>query len=565
VLAQLGGDILNRASESGSLMTGWSYYFVSAFLCVYVVTLIVLAIYGLHRYILVYLYYKYKRNKPVCSNRFDDLPEICVQLPMYNERYVARRIIEHVCRLDYPKDKLHIQVLDDSTDQTVGIASQTADEFKAKGFKIDYLHREDRSGFKAGALENGLKHTDATFVAIFDSDFIPERDVLRRTIHYFADPTVGMIQVRWEHLNRGYSLLTKSQAILLDGHFMIEHTARNRSGRFMSFNGTAGLWRRSCIRDAGGWQHDTLTEDLDLSYRAQMKGWNFIFLPEVISPAELPPEINAFKQQQHRWTKGGAQTARKLLRKILTSRVGWKIKLEAFFHLTSCTVYIYIVALSIMLCPALYLRLGVFKHNMVATVVFDVSLFLLATCSASVFYLCSQREIFNRWRDKVKYLPFLMALGIGISISNSLAAIEGFFRKGGEFVRTPKFGAGATPEGKWGNTLPVFKEIRRRYMPVIELAFGSYMLLGAGMCVYHRMAFFSLPFLILFATGYFYVGVTSLVVQYHQSVGARREAAHKTLAKARPAPNLSPVCELADRPTMPAEPPPAKTQSVLNK
>lgn len=516
MLAFIGQDTFNM-SEPVPAYTGWAYTAYVSFLCIYVATLITLSFYGTHRYILVYLYYKYKKNRPKCAARFDELPTICVQLPMYNERFVAKRIIEHACMLDYPRDRLHIQVLDDSTDETVQIASAIVEQYRARGYHIDYVHRKDRVGFKAGALENGLKFTDAEFIAIFDADFIPQPDVLQRAIHYFADPKVGMVQARWDHLNRDSSLLTQSQAILLDGHFMIEHTARNRSGRFMSFNGTAGMWRRSCIDDAGGWQHDTVTEDLDLSYRAQLRGWRFVYVPDIISPAELPPEINAFKQQQYRWTKGGAQTCRKLLPTILAAPVNRKIKLEAFFHLTSCTVYLYIVALTLMLFPALYLRIMIFPHSVVSRILFDVSLFLLATCSASAFYLCSQREIFSRWHDKIKYLPFLMALGIGISPSNALAAIEGFFRRGGEFVRTPKFGMGASADTQWRYRLKEFKHWRKSCLPFLEMGLGFYMIACLCMCVYYGRAPMSMPFLVLFACGYFYVSFTSLALRVRPS------------------------------------------------
>lgn len=530
MLAQIAGNLLADGAESHAALSGWTYYSYLAFLCVYVVTLTLLAIYGWHRYVLVYLYYKYRHNAPECAGQFDELPKICVQLPMYNERYVARRIIKYACDLDYPKDKLQIQVLDDSTDETVQIAEQTVRQLQADGFDIQYIHRNDRTGFKAGALENGLKHSDAEFIAIFDADFIPTPEILRSTIHYFTDPKIGMAQSRWDHVNRDHSLLTKSQAILLDGHFMIEHTARNRSGRFMSFNGTAGIWRRSCIDEAGGWQHDTVTEDLDLSYRAQLKGWKFIFLPQVIAPAELPPEISAFKQQQYRWTKGGAQTAKKLLPQIFRSSVHWKIKLEAFFHLTSCTVYSYIVILSLMLFPALYMRLTIFPDSLASKIFFDVSLFLLATCSASTFYLCSQREIFHRWRDKIKYLPFLMALGIGISISNTLAAIEGFFgSKGGEFIRTPKFGFDSAHDDKWRQKLKTFQRSKRTCIPFIEMAFGFYMVGCIAMCATYGRAPLSMPFLVLFATGFFYVSITSLMAQYQRSPRTKEQPSFEPL------------------------------------
>ncbi|MFQ6047827.1 MAG: cellulose synthase family protein, partial [Phycisphaerae bacterium] len=273
----------------------------SVFLYPYLAVAAVICLYGFHRWQLVYLYYRYRRNAPRLRACFVELPAVTVQLPMYNERYVARRIIKQACQIDYPRDRLQIQVLDDSTDQTTEIARRTVEQMRAAGHNVVYIHRDNRSGYKAGALEHGLKTATGEFVCIFDADFVPPRDILRRSIDYFTDPKVGMVQARWDHINRDHSLLTKTQAILLDGHFMIEHTARNRSGRFMSFNGTAGIWRKRCIIDAGGWQHDTLTEDLDLSYRAQLRGWRFVFLPELISPAELPPEMNAFKAQQYRW------------------------------------------------------------------------------------------------------------------------------------------------------------------------------------------------------------------------------------------------------------------------
>jgi cellulose synthase/poly-beta-1,6-N-acetylglucosamine synthase-like glycosyltransferase len=518
--SQSTGGLLDKLPDVASF-TGIFHTTYVAFLVLYVLTLVLLSCYGFHRYVLVYLYYKYKNNAPKPKSCFQDLPKVCIQLPMFNEQYVAKRIIEHTCQIDYPKDKLEIQVLDDSTDSTVEIASQTVEHFKLQGFNIQYIHRDDRTGFKAGALSNGLKFTDAQYVAIFDADFIPPKDILNNTIHYFTDSKIGMIQSRWEHLNRNHSLLTQSQAILLDGHFMIEHTARNRSGRFMSFNGTAGMWRRQCIEEAGGWQHDTLTEDLDLSYRAQLKGWKFLFLPQVVSPAELPPEINAFKQQQHRWTKGGAQTAKKLLPKILTSSVGWRIKAEAFFHLTSCTCYIYIVILTLMLFPVLYLRLTVFPDNGISRFVFDASLFLLATCSASAFYLASQREIFSHWHDKIKYLPFLMALGIGISISNTIAALEGFFGKCGEFVRTPKFGVETSQDQKWKQKMGSI-HIKKSIVPFVELGFGFYMLGCILLCLHFGTAPMSIPFLVLFAIGYFYVSFSSFYLQYQMTQQAKQ-------------------------------------------
>src|ERR1051325_5440181 len=298
------------------------------------------AFYGLHRYILVYLYIKHRDKAYTPKAHFEQLPRVTVQLPMFNEDSVAERIIRATCQLDYPLELLEIQVLDDSTDHSADIARQACEEWAAKGYPIKFIHRENRTGYKAGALEAGLKEATGEFIAIFDADFIPPRDMLHNVVNYFTDDKVDMVQIRWDHLNRNASLLTRTQAIFLDAHFVIEHTARNRSGRFMHFNGTAGVWRRTTIDDAGGWQHDTLTEDLDLSYRAQLKGWKFVYLPQFCAPAELPPEVISFKQQAHRWTKGGFQTAIKLLPGILRSKnLSKRVKLEAFFHLTNTIVY----------------------------------------------------------------------------------------------------------------------------------------------------------------------------------------------------------------------------------
>jgi len=474
----------------------------------YFTVLVMVCLYGLHRYQLVYLYYKHRRNTPRIRKKFKDLPTVTVQLPMYNERFVARRIIEKACQIDYPRDKLQIQVLDDSTDETTHIARETVERMRAAGHNIVYLHRDNRQGYKAGALQEGMKSATGEFLCIFDADFIPPPDILKNTIHYFTDPKVGMVQARWDHINRDQSLLTKTQAILLDGHFMIEHAARNRSGRFMSFNGTAGLWRRSCIEDAGGWEHDTLTEDLDLSYRAQMKGWKFIFLPNQISPAELPPEMNAFKAQQHRWAKGGAQTCKKLLPKILRSKLPLKIKVEAFFHLTSCTVYFYIVLLTLLLFPALYCTELTCKGW--GRYLFDLSVLVLATCGPSSFYLASQREIFHTWTDKIKYLPFLMSLGLGIALNNAIAAFEGFFGKSSEFVRTPKFGVEQSMDSRWkSRARKLQKKKRRAWQPYLELALGFYMLGCIVISLLHYRVTVGVPFLALFMVGYFYVALMS--------------------------------------------------------
>lgn len=500
--------------------TGWHYLLVSVHLTV----CLLLAVYGVHRYSLVYLYYKYRRNGPKKTACFIEKPRITVQLPMFNEQYVAQRVIEAACRLDYPRDRLEIQVLDDSTDETIEIARRTCERLRAQGHPVRFIHRDNRAGYKAGALEAGLKVATGEFVVIFDADFLPPKGILDDLIDYFADPNVGMVQARWEHINRDQSLLTKTQAILLDGHFVIEHAARNRSGRFMSFNGTAGAWRRRCIEDAGGWQHDTLTEDLDLSYRAQLKGWKFLFLPDVTSPAELPPEMNGFKNQQHRWAKGGAQTCRKLLPRILRSRLPWRIKLEAFFHLTSWVSYFLILILTFLLFPVLYLKTNVFADNVALRFVFDGSLVLLATCSASTFYVACQRELFRTWAESLKYLPFLMSLGVGVSMNNARAAFEGFFGKQSEFVRTPKFGiAAGRSDGLWKKRAGKQSIDSRTVQLWCELLVAAYLAVCVAYTVHMKM-WVGLFFMCLFLVGYTYVAALTIYGSYRAAQPSDAEA-----------------------------------------
>jgi cellulose synthase/poly-beta-1,6-N-acetylglucosamine synthase-like glycosyltransferase len=302
---------------------------------IYFAMLVGLSCYGVHRYLMIYLYYKYRKQTPKPAGHFATLPKVTVQLPLYNEMYVAERLLDAVVALDYPKDKLEVQVLDDSTDETTEIVAHKAAELRQQGFDVSHVHRSNRHGYKAGALEHGLQTATGEFIAIFDADFVPQPDLLQTTIQYFTDPNIGMIQTRWGHLNEHYSMLTRLQSMFLDGHFLIEQTARARSGRFFNFNGTAGIWRRTCIISSGGWQHDTLAEDLDLSYRAQIKGWQFLFLPNIVTPAELPVEMNAFKSQQHRWAKGSVQAGKKMLPVLWRTKLPLKIKIEGTVHLTS--------------------------------------------------------------------------------------------------------------------------------------------------------------------------------------------------------------------------------------
>jgi cellulose synthase/poly-beta-1,6-N-acetylglucosamine synthase-like glycosyltransferase len=492
---------------------------------VYTFVLVMVSVYGFHRYVLVYLYYRHRKRHRELPVRFEELPCVTVQLPMYNEQFVARRIIERTLQLDYPRDKLQIQVLDDSVDETCQIAAATVAAAREKGFDIEYIHRENRTGYKAGALAHGLKTAKGEFITIFDADFVPEPEFLKKSIHYFTDPRACAVQTRWEHLNRDDSLLTRTQAIFLDGHFAIEHVARNCSDRFMSFNGTAGTWRKAAIDDAGGWQGDTLTEDLDLSYRAQLKGWRFVFLPELTSPAELPPEMAAFKAQQFRWTKGGAQTALKMLPKVLLSKMPLKVKIEAFFHLTCFTLHLYVLLLVLMLFPAMYMQCVPIETGTAWRAMFDITVFTLATLSASVFYVASQFELSGDWRSILKFLPVMMAVGIGLCISNTKGILEALFGKKSEFVRTPKYGGedvGRHPSPSRSIT----RKPKRKLVPYLELLLGAYMIGCAVWSLSSLRAAFTAPFLIIFAFGFLYVSALT----FHAERTRRLERTGETRA-----------------------------------
>src|SRR3954462_783087 len=420
--------------------------------------------------------------------------------------YVADRLIDAVCQLDYPPELLEVQVLDDSTDETRSVAERAVRRNAAQGVDIKYVHRSDRTGYKAGALEAGMKVAKGEFIAIFDADFLPQADFLLRTVHHFTDPKVAVVQARWGHINQDYSLLTKVQSILLDAHFVLEHGGRNRSGHFFNFNGTAGIWRRDAIVDAGGWQHDTLTEDLDLSYRAQLRGWQFIFLPDLIAPAEVPVEMNAFKSQQHRWAKGSIQTCRKLLPRILRSDLPLGVKAEAFFHLTANFNSILMCILSILMFPSMVIRYNMGWYEMI---LIDVPLFFAATFSFCNFYMVCQRELHKDWVSLLKYVPFLMSVGIGLSVNNTRAVVEALFNRQSEFTRTPKYRIEADSD-EW-----VGKRYRQSVavQPLVELMLGLYF----AATVFYALSngiYGTLPFLVLFQVGFLYTGLLSIVQQY---------------------------------------------------
>lgn len=530
--------------QSGALTAYWhriwnptfrGLYHANAFdmsiMLPYFFVMTVLACYGIHRYALVYKYFKYRKNAAGPAPEVKEWPRVTVQLPIYNERYVIDRLVESVAAFDYPRELLDVQVLDDSTDETKVVARDCVERYRQLGVPIEYIHRDNREGFKAGALQEGLKSAKGEFVAIFDADFIPPADFLRRTVPYFGDSKIAMVQTRWSYVNRNYSALTECEAILLDGHFAIEHSSRFRSRLFFNFNGTAGIWRRAAIEEAGGWQHDTLTEDTDLSYRAQMCGWNFVYLPEIECPSELPVEMNAFKSQQARWAKGLMQTAKKILPRVLRSDQPAAVKAEAIFHLTANISYPLMVFMSLILLPAMIVR---FYQGWFQVLTIDLPLFLASTCSISSFYLAAQRAFYPKtWKRTFWYLPFVMALGIGLSVRNAVAVLEALFGVKSEFVRTPKYRV----EAKAGSAASWVKKrtYRKRsgLYPYVEIALGLYFA-AATLYAGQMQNYATIPFFLLFVWGYLYTGVMSLGQVYFERL--RFGAAHAEMAaEARPA------------------------------
>ena len=477
---------------------------------IYLVTLSVMAIYGLHKFLLVWRFYRYKDRHPLTSRKplaETDLPRVTVQLPIFNEMYVVRRLLTAVANLRYPTAKLEIQVLDDSTDETQKICWEKVTELRQKHLNVQYIHRHNRSGFKAGALANGLKYASGELVIIFDADFMPTPDVLLKMVPYFVEPAVGMVQARWSHINRDYSSLTEIQALMLDGHFLIEQTARNRSGCFFNFNGTAGMWRVQAIQESGGWQHTTVTEDLDLSYRVQLQDWRCIYLPYIVVPAELPMEMNSFKSQQFRWAKGASQVFKKLLIPVLKSDAPLYVKLEAFLHLTNNFNYCLLLILLLLSLPyQAYMAQTPWRYGFL--VYFPI--FLGTTLNLFYFYGLSQREQGIRlsfWAFGCQIL-LLMGVGIGLSINQSLAVCDGLFRRDVDFIRTPKHGVISTQEN-W-----ITKKYRaaKTWVPFLELLMLLY-LLGTAAFAFAQAHYLSLPFLCLFLFGHLYILKLSIFQQ----------------------------------------------------
>ncbi|NJD76824.1 MAG: glycosyltransferase [Candidatus Methanoperedens sp.] len=464
---------------------------------VYILILVTLFIYGSNCFVLTYLKRTKKKEKP---DNLTFYPKVTVQLPVYNELYVVERLIRKVAQMDYPVQNLEIQVLDDSTDDTTGIIQRCISELLNEGYIINHIHRTQRDGYKSGALRNGLRYASGEFIAVFDADFLPNGDFLKKSIPYFSDPKVGMVQARWGHINEDYSLLTKAIAIGIDGHFQIEQNSRYSSGLFLNFNGTAGVWRRTTIEGSGGWQDDTLTEDLDLSYRAQLGGWRLVFLDDVVCPAEIPVQINAFKRQQFRWAKGSMQCTKKLLPELLSADISVFKKFQALVHLTYYAVHPMMVILLLLLLPLNLLASPTFSN------LFYLNFLSISTFGPITMYVLAQRDLYKGWKSRLKYLPILIFLGAGISANNTKAVVEALLNRTSTFQRTPKFGieknSDEWKEKKYKLNLPT--------ITVIEAGLGIYALIALFVSLKNG-SYFLAPFLVLYVVGYFYVsGLTVL-------------------------------------------------------
>ena len=474
-----------------------------ALLIIYIFSLTILLIFSSHGFIMLFYHNKYGDKIHKKNNNLELNSKVTIQLPLYNEMYVAERLIDAVCKITYPIELLEIQVLDDSTDETVNIVAKAVEEKLRDGFNIKQIRRSNRTGFKAGALKEGLKTAEGEFIAIFDADFIPNSNFLINTLPYFYDDRVGMVQTRWEHLNENYSLLTRVQALALNGHFVIEQTVRNKAGFFINFNGTGGVWKKSCILDAGNWDGDTLTEDLDLSYRAQLKGWKFVFLRDITTPAELPSEMNALKAQQFRWTKGAIETAKKLLPKVWASNLSMRVKLQSTFHLTNNLVFPFILLAGILNVPLIFI-----KNSGPYNPFFNfMSIFVLAFISSFLFYLYAQKDVYSDWRKRITLFPLFMSGSMGMAVNNTRAVVEGLLNRKSEFVRTPKFQL-VKNEQKMKNN-KYHSMIKTDSSTVVELILTLYCFIGVVASIYF-LELAALPFQLMFFFGFGFVSVLSI-------------------------------------------------------
>lgn len=469
----------------------------------YIGSLLILFTFGSHGFIMIYYYLKHRHKRDDFSKELENYPVVTLQLPIYNEMYVIERLIKTVCEMDYPIDKLEIQVLDDSTDETVEIVDNIVKEYRLQGFDIHHIHRTDRSGYKAGALKEGLKVAKGEFVGIFDADFIPRKNFLKIVLPFFKDPKIGMVQTRWEHLNRAYSLVTQIQALALDGHFVLEQQVRNKAGYFINFNGTSGVWRKECIFDAGNWEADTLTEDLDLSYRAQLKGWKFRYLTDFTTPSEVPSEINSLKSQQFRWTKGAIETARKMLFRVWMAKLPFKTKIMCTFHLTNNIVFPFILLACLLNMPIVLIK----NTGLYDTYFLFMSVFVLAFIASFLFYLYSQKDVYDDWRSRILLFPVFMAGSMGFAINNTKAVFEALINKKSEFVRTPKYGIEGDKD-KWQDKKYVHKKFVK-FSVVLELLVALYSLACVVVSAV-TLQISAIPFQLMYTFGFGLVAYLSI-------------------------------------------------------
>ncbi len=469
----------------------------------YIGSLMILFTFGSHGFIMIYYYLKHRHKRDDFSKQLESYPVVTLQLPIYNEMYVIERLIKTVCEMDYPIDKLEIQVLDDSTDETVEIVDNIVKEYKLQGFDIHHIHRTDRSGYKAGALKEGLKVAKGEFVGIFDADFIPRKNFLKIVLPFFKDPKIGMVQTRWEHLNRAYSLVTQIQALALDGHFVLEQQVRNKAGYFINFNGTSGVWRKECIFDAGNWEADTLTEDLDLSYRAQLKGWKFRYLTDFTTPSEVPSEINSLKSQQFRWTKGAIETARKMLFRVWMAKLPFKTKIMCTFHLTNNIVFPFILLACLLNMPIVLIK----NTGLYDTYFIFMSVFVLAFIASFLFYLYSQKDVYDDWRSRILLFPVFMAGSMGFAINNTKAVFEALINKKSEFVRTPKYGIEGDKD-KWQDKKYVHKKFVK-FSVILELLVALYSLACVVVSAV-TLQISAIPFQLMYTFGFGLVAYLSI-------------------------------------------------------
>jgi cellulose synthase/poly-beta-1,6-N-acetylglucosamine synthase-like glycosyltransferase len=477
-----------------------------------------LALYGIHNLVTTVLFIRTKSKsdqlQPIPSVK--EWPRVTIQLPIFNEKYTLERLLQSVAQLDYPADRLQIQVLDDSTDDTAQLASRLVEKHRAAGVNIEWIHRNSRKGFKAGALYEGLRSATGELIGIFDADFLPNPDWLRKTVPYFQDEELGCLQTRWGHTNRNYNLLTKAEALAIDGHFIVEQTVRSGNDLFLNFNGTAGLWRRACIEDAGGWHWDTLTEDLDLSYRAQMRGWKIRYKPEVVVPAELPAEVEAFKKQQSRWAKGSFQVVRKILPNLLRrTDLPWYVRLIATLHLTGYLVHPLVLALLLFALPVGLLEPNAFTALPISG---------LAAFGPPLLYLTANSSLKVPWKERLKMLPLLVVVGFGISLSTSIGVLEGITgKKASEWVVTPKLNLSDSSKQNMSTARSNLKPVSRLVWAEIGLALYA---LVTILVLAPSLGWGMIPWMALYILGFFYIAGLN-VIQHYPKLARRIKALKK--------------------------------------